>query len=268
MKLSHLIANAEQIPNIPKIVQELIESFNKDDADGDAISEKISKDQALTARVLRMANSAHYGGHRSVGSMSEAVVLLGFNSLRTLVLASGLAGSIKPPISINIKYFWHKSFMIGSFCKWLAEPTQFDEEVAFTCGMLHDIGGLLTHILDSEQAVAVDNLIEQGHPRVETEQDYLGFSYFEAGAELAKRWKFPLSIVNAIYYQETPSTDDGYQHYAGLIKIAKSLYEYGQEAELNPEDLMALGLNGDAIMVRLEETQGYADSIEAILKAS
>ncbi len=268
MNLSQLIANAQQIPNIPKIVQELIESFGNENIDSDAIAEKINKDQAMTARVLRMANSAHYGGHRSVGSINEAVVLLGFNSLRTLVLASGLSNTVKPPISMNIKQFWHKSFMVGSLCKWLAEMTEHDSEIAFTCGMLHNIGGLLTHILDGEQAQAVDKLVAQGADRIETENDYLGFNHVDAGAELTKRWKFPNYIVEAIRHQKNPESPEGYLPFSGLIKISEAIYQHqlDVEAHLPEADLSKLELNSSDIVDKLEETQEFAASIEEILK--
>lgn len=88
--LKSLIENAQKLPNIPKVVQELIESFNDENVNTEAIANKISADQVLTAKVLRAANSAHYGGHRKVASVNDAVLILGFNAVRTLVLASGL----------------------------------------------------------------------------------------------------------------------------------------------------------------------------------
>ncbi len=84
MDLKNLIDNAQKLPNIPKVVQELIESFGDDNVNNDAIAKKISADQVLTAKLLRAANSAHYGGNRKVGSVNDAVFILGFNAVRTL----------------------------------------------------------------------------------------------------------------------------------------------------------------------------------------
>lgn len=232
MDLNHLIAKAQNLPNIPKVVQELIESFNNDDVDSDDIADKLSKDQAMTAKVLRMANSSRYGGHRQVGSVNDAVVLLGFNALRTLVLASGLTGTIKAPDGFNMDHFWKKGFTIASISKWLASfSAEIDNEIAFTCGMLHDIGGLLTHILVNDQAIAIDRVVAKGADRVEMEHSRLGFSYPQAGAELANRWKFPEAIVAGIRHQLEPQPpNEAYQPLAGIMYIAHALYEHRNEA--------------------------------------
>jgi len=161
--LNHLISNAQHMPNIPKVVQELIKSFGEDNVDSCEVAEKLSKDQAMTAKVLRMANSSKYGGHRNVGSVNDAVVLLGFNALRTMVLASGLTSAFPTPDGFNIKSFWVKSFSVASISKWIAQQVpDVDAEIAFTCGMIHDIGGLLTHILVNEEAQEIDKVVKQG----------------------------------------------------------------------------------------------------------
>lgn len=95
MDLKNLVDNAQKLPNIPKVVQELIESFGNENIKNEEIAKKVSADQVLTAKVLRAANSAHYGGNRKVGSVSDAVFVLGFNAVRTLVLASGMTGRLK-----------------------------------------------------------------------------------------------------------------------------------------------------------------------------
>jgi len=225
--LNHLIANAQYMPNIPKVVQELIQSFGDDDVDSGEVSAKLSKDQAMTAKVLRMANSSKYGGHRTVSSVNDAVVLLGFNALRTMVLASGLTSAFPTPAGFNIKAFWVKSFTIASISKWVAKHVpDTDVETAFTCGMIHDIGGLLTHILVNEEAQEIDRVVEKGADRIEMEEIHLGFNFTEAGSELASRWNFPDDIVDSVKHQMAPQTDEGYKKLAGIVFIAKYLYLY------------------------------------------
>jgi HD-like signal output (HDOD) protein len=132
VNLQNLIDNAQKLPNIPKVVQELIESFGDENVSNDAIAKKISADQVLTIKVLRAANSAHYGGNRKVGSVNDAVFLLGFNAVRTLVLASGLTGAFSAPEGFDIKKFWRDSFAVAAICKWMARYSHDDAETAFT----------------------------------------------------------------------------------------------------------------------------------------
>jgi HD-like signal output (HDOD) protein len=97
MGLSRIFNGATKLPSVPKLVQELIESFQDEDAKIDDIAEKLAKDPVLTAKMLRMANSAQFGGRRKIASVNDAVILLGLNSLRSLVMASGVTGRLRLP---------------------------------------------------------------------------------------------------------------------------------------------------------------------------
>jgi len=271
--LNNLISNAQNMPNIPKVVQELIESFNADNVDSEHIATKVSQDQAMTAKVLRMANSAKYGGHRQVGSVNDAIVLLGFNSLRTLVLASGLTGAFSTPEGFDIKEFWKKSFSVASLSKWLAKFTdEVDNEVAFTCGMLYDVGGLLTHILVNEKALEIDRVVAKGADRIEMESSRLGFTYPEAGSELANRWKFPENIVDGIRHQLAPQVkEDDYKPLAGILFMAKYLCD---NQETDSETLIAnfpfehsakLNLDKVALIDHIEEIKELDSGIDELL---
>jgi HD-like signal output (HDOD) protein len=260
------------MPNIPKVVQELIQSFGDDDVDSREVAAKLSKDQAMTAKVLRMANSSKYGGHRTVGSVNDAVVLLGFNALRTMVLASGLTSAFPTPEGFNIKEFWVRSFTVASISKWVAKHVpNTDIEIAFTCGMIHDIGGLLTHILVNEEAQEIDRVVEKGADRIEMEESHLGFNFTEAGSELALRWKFPENIVDGVKHQMSPQTDEGYKTLAGIVFIAKHLYSHkdhdGTELVANfpTEQAKALGINVVTMLDNIEDIKELDSGIDDLL---
>lgn len=271
--LHQLISNAQNMPNIPKIVQELIESFNNDDINSEQIAEKVSKDQAMTAKVLRMANSAKYGGHRQVGSVNDAIVMLGFNALRTLVLVSGVTGAFKAPDGFDIKAFWKTSFSVASLSKWVAKYVpNVDGEVAFTCGMLHDVGGLLTHILASDQAQEVERVVAKGADRIEMEESRLGFTYPEAGAELARRWKFPQEITDGIRHQLQPqAAENDYKTLAGIIFIANYLYQNREDyhetliANFPNEHVQALNLDKVSLLDNIEEIDQLDAGIDELV---
>lgn len=220
MDLNYLINNAQKLPNIPKVVRELIDSFGDDEINNDVIVKKISADQVLTAKLLRAANSAYYGGNRNVGSVNDAVFLLGFNAVRTLVLATGITGVFKAPEGFEIRKFWHESFAVAATCKWLAGYSHDDAEKAFTCGMMHNIGELLIHILLPAECKEIQKAVDKGAPVAEIEKNVLGFSSTEAGAELASRWKFPDAIVDGIRYQLNPTAAPQISRFACLIALA------------------------------------------------
>lgn len=273
MDLNTFIYNAQNMPSIPEVVQELIESFNSKNVDSKLIASKVSKDQTITAKVLRMANSAKYGGHRQVGSVNEAIVLLGFNALRTLVLASGLTSAFKPPEGFNIRAFWRKSFAMANLSKWTAKLTpNTDPEVAFTCGMLFDIGGLLIHILANSDALEIEHAIAEGGNRLELEARQLGFTFPEVGAELAYRWKFPDYIVNGILNQlSIDPSDDEYEPLAGILFISHYLHNSKTKdleeviANFPFEHSAKLGIDKVELTNKIEEAFELDEDIEELL---
>jgi len=273
MNLQTLIDNAQKLPNIPKVVQELIESFGDENVSNDAIAKKISADQVLTIKVLRAANSAHYGGNRKVGSVNDAVFLLGFNAVRTLVLASGLTGAFKAPEGFDLKKFWHDSFAVAATCKWIARYSHDDAETAFTCGMIHNIGELLIHILLPAECAEMQKVVDKGARNVDIEKNYLGFDFSEAGAELAHRWKFPDAIVKGIRYQLNPHETQSFPRLAGVINIALYINKMN-EAGADSAAILAgfpntlateLGINLVKMMEKIEETKELATAIDELL---
>jgi HD-like signal output (HDOD) protein len=274
VNLQSLIDNAQKLPNIPKVVQELIESFGDENVSNDAIAKKISSDQVLTIKVLRAANSAHYGGNRKVGSVNDAVFLLGFNAVRTLVLASGLTGAFKAPEGFDLRRFWHDSFAVAATCKWIARYSHDDAETAFTCGMIHNIGELLIHILLPAECAEMQKVVDKGARTVDIERNYLGFDFSEAGAELANRWKFPDAIVKGIRYQLDPQSADSFPRLAAIINLALYINQKNGEGassaailESFPSELAtALGINLVKMMEKIEETKDLGTAIDELLQ--
>lgn len=269
MKL--LIEKATNLPGIPKVVQELIVSFSNEKVNSDRIAVILSSDQALSAKVLRIANSVRYGGHRKVGSIKDAVIVLGIDSLRTLVLSVGFVSTLKAPEGFNIKAFWLKSFKVANRCKWLAKSLKTDPEVAYTCGLLHAIGEYLIHLVKPEEAILIDKRVAKGENRSRLEQQLLGFDFAKAGSELADYWHFPQDIVTAIRWQEQPGAQEEPSGYASSILIAQ--YMLDNEAKIEqgifddfPAKLVhSLHLNLAALYVRMENMTDIDESIEEFL---
>lgn len=273
MDLQHLIDGAQQLPNIPKVVQELIESFDDENIKTEDIAQKISADQVLTAKVLRAANSAHYGGNRKVGSVNDAVLVLGFNAVRTLVLASGMRGAFKAPQGFDLPGFWHNSFAVACTCKWLAKFSKDDTETAFTCGMIHNIGELLIHIILPDECKEIQKVVDRGGRNSDIEKNVLGFNFPEAGAELASRWKFPDAIVAGIRDQLNPLAAPEFSRLAALINIADYIVHENEKndgAEIVahfPNELATkLGINLVKLMERIDESKDLIGGFDELLR--
>ena len=236
-----LVDEIHQLPKIPQVVQELISSFEDTNADIDEIAKKISMDQVIVAKVLRLANSARFGGTRKVASIEDAVIRLGFNVLRTLVVASGVSSSFSNVNGIDKKNFWNTTFSVACVAKELAHFVRSDEEIAFTCGMLHNIGEMLLYIGMPEAMHQIETRIENGESRIVLQQGMFGFNYADVGAELANRWNFPESIEKLIRFQRQPEVFKGEnQTLATLLALAIQIVEYYKEIRHEEVDALLL----------------------------
>jgi len=273
MNLASLFEQTHNLPNIPKVVQELIATFNSDEFDMEEIAQKISMDPVLTAKVLRLANSAHYGASRTVASASDASVLLGFSTLRTLVLASGITGAVQTPEGFDRKQFWLDNFAIAAIAKWLAPYCKQDREAAFTCGMLSSIGEMLIQLLLPSEAKKIQSAVEAGGKLYEVEDAMLGYTYADVGAELASRWKFPANIASGIKYHMDPALAGENEKLAGLIHLSVYIYSCQQQKlsdqeTLNdfPKDIAEkIGMDTDTALADLAKEDGIESGMESLL---
>jgi HD-like signal output (HDOD) protein len=240
MELEKLFSSLHALPSIPKVAQDLIQQFDSPSTSLESVAKNIEKDPVIAAKILRLANSARFRGSRESSSIEDAAMRLGFNTLRTLVLSSAVTGAFKAGPNFDLKAFWHKSFQVAGICRLLAKHSKADAEIAFTCGVMHNIGELLIQTGAPDIAAKI-NSGHGGAGRVANETLQLGFGYPEVGAELAKRWQLPKVIQQAIAFQaqplKAPANEPQPRIVAQAILIADALEEH---AGVTPEALQAV----------------------------
>ncbi|WP_137939753.1 HDOD domain-containing protein [Chitinivorax sp. B] len=246
MKMDAVFDHLHEMPTIPSVVQELIASFDKEDLDIDQLAKTISRDQTISAKVLRLANTAHFGAPRQIGSIEDAVVVLGFDKLRTLVIASGLAGMKVRIANFDSKQYWIGNLSVGNLSKWLAKLAKLNGEVAFTAGLMHTIGQLLMRLANPKDESDIDRLVKGGANRIQCEQNTFGFDHAEVGAELARRWNFPDHIQAAIRMHAAPMDGEPFSALAGLVHIA----EYLMHGVLSDTDTAELRSNFPTVVAQ------------------
>lgn len=205
-----ILDKLHQLPSLPAIVQDVIASFTAPDVDPVLLANKISQDQGLSARVLRVANSSFYGLSRKVGSVHDALVVLGFESVRSMALSVGMvrAFPVSPDGIFDRQAYWQKSFRVAAIAQVLAREFQQGKELAFTAGMFHDIGQLIFDLCIPQQFSALIKQHEEtGLSLIEIERSELGFDHAEIGAELVKLWNFPPEIEQVVQQWRQPEQD-------------------------------------------------------------
>jgi len=220
MSFERLFSQALNIPSIPKVVQELINNFNNEGSNAHDIAKKLQMDPTLSLKVLRLANSARYGAGRKINSIESAVITLGFDALKTLVIASGVTAACKSIPGLNQKHFWRTAFSVANLTKLLAKMARQEPEVAFTCGLLHNIGDTLLFLAHKEQMTNIDVLSHNGAERATLQQNQFGCNFMNVGAELARRWNFPEEICLAIAHQQQPEKASSNSVYPLLLNLA------------------------------------------------
>ncbi|MCM2972347.1 HDOD domain-containing protein [Larsenimonas suaedae] len=274
--MDQLFEKIHQLPNVPEVVMELLENFNNRNISVDEVSSSIKKDPNLSLKVLRMANSARYGAGRNVASIDDAVMLLGFDCVKTLVIASGVTCAFKELPGLDRREFWRESFMVANIAKTILRNSKLKgslPETAFTCGILHNIGLTLMHIGEPEKMLRIDKLVEQGAIRSELEQNQFGYDYTQVGAELARRWRFPETIRTALEYQNAPLSAEPFSPYAASVHLASYLYRCIANGKTEEEALSQfpadvrkpLSLDLLTLYEEIVELMRHDDDIDAIL---
>lgn len=274
MQLEALFKQPQALPAIPKIVHELIDSFNNQDVSIDEIAKKLAADPVLSARLLRLANSAYYHVSRTIGTVGEALSMLGFVTVRTLVISSGLTGGYKTMPGMDLSQFWRYSLHTAAVAGWLAKKTGVNGDQAFTVALMHGIGQLLMHAGMPEQMLAID---KQTSPldsrRLDVESQSFGYNFAVVGAELSRQWRFPMSFADAIAQFPDPLASAEFNPVAGVIHVAawraraehNGLQSAELEATMPKAVIKKLGLNTEALLQDMPPLSELAEGLDSLL---
>lgn len=232
-----LLAAVRDLPPLPSVVLELVQSLGNEELTAAQYSAKISRDQALTAKTLRLANSSFYGRGRQVRSVAEAIVVLGLRTVRGVVTAAGLSGAFRSLPGFDHYAFWRHSIASALCAQTLAvELGRDDADLAFTVGLLHDIGRLALASAFAPAYAEVEQWRRANDcPDSEAERTVLGIDHAEVGGLIARQWNFAPAMVDAIRQHHAPPaaaevTLTGMAHVTDAIAHALGLAGSADEA--------------------------------------
>ena len=236
--LCDLFKNVKQLPVLPILLLELMESFSNENISSDEVAKKIGMDQSISAKVIKMANSAAYSRGKQVESISQAVVRLGFHQVRSIVIAASLSNTFPDTPSFNKKQFWKDTFTTASIAKALAKHTNINPETAFTCAMMHNIGELLLQVMKPDECSLMTMAMENGEPRLSAQREVFGFDYTQVGVELARHWQFSNIFCDAIEQQLNPLSFEPPSKEAILVRLSV-FAGFAWNAKLPPEIIVS-----------------------------
>lgn len=209
-----IVMTTGDLPPMPNVAAKVMEMMANPSTDGKTMQRFISTDQALASKILKIANSALYSFSKEINSLSHAISIIGFNTITSLVIASSTKNAFfKGKMGLQDKMIWEHSLASAFGCRLLARRVlgAGKMEEAFLCGLLHDIGKVILSKKISDQY----NAIVQEAYNTNTafyilERKMLGFDHCDVGSLVAKKWKLPASIEEAIrFHHDTEKAEIG-----------------------------------------------------------
>jgi putative nucleotidyltransferase with HDIG domain len=224
-----IIDKVKALPTLPVMVHKVLSLVQHEDTTVNDLAKVISYDQAISSRILKVANSAYYGLMREIATISHAVVILGFREVKSLALGIMVFDTIQQinkESSIMGEEFWEHSIgcsLAGQIiCNKMAGV---DAETAFTTALLHDIGKLvLDSFLAQEYQQVLAKVQSDGVSMVAAEEEVLGFDHAEVGGWLCERWKFPALLTSAVaFHHHVDNADENHLLMTSIVHAADML---------------------------------------------
>src|SRR6266849_3031439 len=206
-----LVSRMRAFRSLPTLYVEVLKELRSPNASAQAVGEIVAKDLAMSAKMLQIVNSAFYGLQRKITDPSEAVLLLGMDTVQSLVLSIQVYAELDKvkPLYFSMDKLWRHSMAVGHLAKHLTrmvtdDPAMADE--AFTAGLFHDIGKLvLATNLAEPYSCALALAIKRKLPLWEVEAELFGATHAETGAYLLGLWGLPVSVLEASALHHCPS---------------------------------------------------------------
>lgn len=207
-KLDKILSKVENFPSMPAAGSKLLALLEQQDVSVSEVEEILRYDPGLTANVLKLANSAYFGIPARIGSVKQAIVLLGTNRLIQLVTASCVGAIMNkaiPGYNIPPGKLWRHSIAVSFAAEALVKDKKnISSEDFFTPALLHDVGKLVLGNFIKEDLAAIESITAKGIPFVVAENMILGTDHTEIGAKILSQWSFPEDVVKAVRYHHDP----------------------------------------------------------------
>lgn len=279
LQIEDLLEGDVRLASPPEIFARLRHLLEEPDSTTGMLAEVIEHDPGLSARLLRLANSAFYALPHPVENIAEAVSIIGIRDMQDMVLATEVIQRFEgiPAELVDIYSYWRESLRCAVLARQMSRllPAAQRGESLFLAGLLHGIGHLVIYSRIPE--LGRKALLEHRHrglPLEQAQRQVIGFDYAAVGAALARRWELPAMICSVIANHLRPERADSYRLENAMVGIALCLSHSGDFEpqaidRLLPADSplwQASGLNGEAVKTLLPASAEAFGAALALLR--
>jgi len=225
-----IVTSVRSIFSLPDVVIRVNELIDSGDATNIELERVILNDPALTAKLLKFANSSYFGLSGKVESVSRAIAIIGHKELRNLVIASAVTATFKdiPANLVNMDVFWYHSVTSGVTARLLASSVDSRERF-FIAGLLHAVGRLILFSQFPQESAKILTVMSQGeNTAIEAERKIFGFTHAQLGAELLRQWRLPQNIWKMVELQFDPMKDALHKFDASTLCAAVNIANFIQ----------------------------------------
>ncbi|MBI2922139.1 MAG: HDOD domain-containing protein [Planctomycetes bacterium] len=209
-RIRKVVDRISGLPTLPVILSAINKLMVNPRTSAKEVAQLISSDPAITSKVLRVVNSSFYGFPNRISTVTHAIVILGFNTIKSIVLSTSIFDALKKPgkyAAFDRAAFWRHSIGVGACSRVLAKRLGFTAlEEFFIAGLLHDIGKI---ILDTYLSEDFHRILQKARETdgllYEAEQEVLGVSHADLGGWLLERWNLSAGLVATVAHHHNPS---------------------------------------------------------------
>jgi putative nucleotidyltransferase with HDIG domain len=278
-KLDNYIARVENLPATPAVLVKLIGLFQQPDPDVDQIVELMSRDPSLTAEVLRHCNSAYLGGDEHIVDVFDAIMRLGFYTVyQSAVGKLGMQAlsSSQRTFGMDVAALWQHSAATAATAGAIARRVEGSEGLAFTAGLLHDVGKIVLASAEGARYVTLANeFADNGSLLEEKETEMFGFAHGEVGARLLDLWGLPEEISVPVRHHHRIDWPQPHERMCAIITLGDCMahgtvaktpeVQYGSKEAICA--MSALDLGKDAMILLQQEAEADIEKLTKLLGA-
>ncbi len=217
----------QNLPTLPAVVRKINEVLSSPTANAADVGEIIAKDAALTAKTLKLVNSAFYGFPKKIQSVTRAIVILGFTKVKNVALSASIFDAFRGVTAkgFDASKFWEHSLGTAIATEVVTQELGLDaQEDAFVAGLLHDVGKIIIASSLKNEFIRIQSLIaEENLLMFEAEEKVLGASHAAIGKWLAEKWKFPESLVMSTARHHQPRSAREHRDLAYAVHLGDIL---------------------------------------------
>jgi HD-like signal output (HDOD) protein len=229
-KLETVISNIDQLPPLPEVASKVINMVNNPDISFKQVALEISKNQAMTANILKLCNSAFFSKGKEITSIDRAIVTLGLKEVKDIVLLVAAKPVLEKPVlgyDLAKGDLWIQGLAVATMSRDIALNIKRKEiaDVVFTGGIIHNVGKIVIALYVQQAFMDILNLVqEKGITFHEAEKNILGFNHQEVGEKILEKWNFPPVLRSIVrFYQDPELAPAEHQLEASIVHIANAI---------------------------------------------